>query len=337
MTDIERRLQQTFLEQLDRLEMPDRLASVRKRAQRRRLVSMTTIMALVVGALASATVLINTVDRPEITDEVAMPTTSSPESDGETKDKKEASECPDGIEGDGLERGEPRPPQPYFYPHNTWRMKVGRDCVTVIAGAKGRYDQENAREHGTYRRGALLLMDESGSFTTRDQLLFAPLPAPIRIVDVRGQGMESELVLQSLVDCSLASFRLLSQDFESTGGDYQCTADDASGHDQPTYVVADCFEPELRPQEIIFTCATADFRATELAWQGWNPMAASARGNFECYGTTCQWERTGTIALSKRGYCEDLGKYVFMEGRVVLDSKADGQRVFKVMPGCGLP
>ncbi len=165
-----------------------------------------------------------------------------PDCDEKNKGSSGASDpCPVGIEGDGLEQsGEPSPPKPYFYPFNLWRTRVGSRCIVVQAGRQAKYDAGLDREKGSRRRGALLLSDFRENFTLRDMAeLFSPLPAPIRIVDVHGKGMKSELILQSLEDCSLASFRLRSREFGPAAGNYACPAEASAGHEKQTWVIAD--------------------------------------------------------------------------------------------------
>lgn len=131
-------------------------------------------------------------------------------------------ECPTGIEGEGVEAGESVPPRPYFLPYNTFRTRIGKKCAMVLAGLKQKWDPESAVEKGSERQGMVMLFGFPKAAGVRDSSLYSPLKAPIRIVDYDGKSRGATLVLQSLIDCELASFALRSQDFGAADGNYSC-------------------------------------------------------------------------------------------------------------------
>ena len=311
--------------------------------------------ALAVGLLAATTLgtslILAQKDRPDIADREDPPSAPplTPRVTAELEclgrdcgDQKAVrwahreSECPAGIEGEGLKPdGEPIPPRPYFQSFNLWRTRTAKWCVVVHAGVQKAWDAEAAVERGT-APGDVMIFEFAEHFVLHDlDLLDSALPPPVRIVDSRGKGMGAELTLQSLEDCSLASFRLRSRTFEGTSGDFPCPAKGSPDHEQKVWVIAECFDPERRPKQMIFTCADADFGVTRLRWSGWTFRNARARGVFECYGSSCQWEQSGTLRLQRPEFCKDLGRYVFTRARIHYDDPVEGRLRVSTPLGCG--
>lgn len=134
------------------------------------------------------------------------------------EDPKEArSDCPPGIEGEGLEMVEPYPPRPYFESFNLWRAK-SRDrpdtCVVIVAGQQQAEADEG--ETAYEPNGWLMIIGDYRHDEDGLARLEVPLPRPVRIVDASGRAYRSSLVLQSLEDCSLVQYFVVQRKFISS-------------------------------------------------------------------------------------------------------------------------
>jgi len=89
-----------------------------------------------------------------------------------------------------------------------------------------------------------------------------------------------------------------------------------------TYVTApDCQHLRIRPHSILFTCADHTYFVRRLEWSHWGPWKAIGTGVFhrnDCNPSCAEGtfhHRRGTLRLSDRGSCPDMGKHVFKWSR----------------------
>jgi hypothetical protein len=86
-----------------------------------------------------------------------------------------------------------------------------------------KYDDEAGTEKGSRRRGAIWVFDYGRAFIVRGiDVLYSDLPSPIRVVDYARKGLDARVIVQSLRDCSLATFVVRTRQFESASGNYPC-------------------------------------------------------------------------------------------------------------------
>jgi hypothetical protein len=107
-----------------------------------------------------------------------------------------------------------------------------------------------------------------------------------------------------------------------------------------TYVVAKCFEPVQRPNDMVLACADYGLRANRLKWSSWTASRAEGRGVFVTkdftgpdFGTDT---RRGRIELIGRRYCIKRERFTFWRGTITLDRPVEGQSEIDIYPACGI-
>lgn len=128
-------------------------------------------------------------------------------------------ECPEGIEGRGLRKVEPYPPNPYFESFNLWRTrtKTGRTgCLTIVAGRQQNHSSEGEEDPTTYYlNGWLFIFGDYHRNKDGIGKVEVPLRRPVRVIGFSGHGYSAVLRLQSLADCSTIIYEVRKASFEA--------------------------------------------------------------------------------------------------------------------------
>ena len=136
-----------------------------------------------------------------------------------SKTQAGSEECPEGIEGKGLELVEHYPPKPYFESFNLWRSQTGTGrtavCLSIVAGQYQSHASEGEDDPTRYEPNGWLFLfgdyrHDNDGIGTRE----VPLPRPVRVVTYYGRGYNAVLRLQSLKDCSTIAYDVSSATFK---------------------------------------------------------------------------------------------------------------------------
>jgi hypothetical protein len=136
--------------------------------------------------------------------------------------------CPEGIEGRGLRMVESYPPKPDFESFNLWRTKTGTGrsgCLSIVAGQQQSHAADGVDDPATYYPNGWLFifgdyLHNKDGIGKRE----VPLPRPVRIVDVKGSGYGARVALQSLANCSEATYDVKTRrtNVRRRSGAYKC-------------------------------------------------------------------------------------------------------------------
>lgn len=250
--------------------------------------------------------------------------------------------CQEGIDGPGNEQQEHLGPKPYFEVFNWWSGDFRGDCLQAGAGRQQDRDISGpGLQEPHYLEGGVLEIFGGYLRPNRIEWFESDLPQPIRLVDYRRSGEDVELIVQSLVDCSLGAFDLDEAGFVSVpawvdAASYPCVTEQAK-ESLPAMVTHDCFHAKAFPRSIIFACGDHGYYAKHLVWITWDERATGlGRFYFKVFtgpGAGLH-SRDGAIELTGKLWCPDAALFIFEHARILYERPWKDRRSFRFELPC---